>query len=155
MPQADQPAATPTLTAAPAEAKKTKATAPPEPQSETDRAPLFAFTIDSADGSVLTFERLDEGGERQALTPEEKLRLAKAFAGPTLAAVVEEAFEAGIECVLGEGEEEEAEGGEAEGDLRRELLRSLIERSRARHLVEDDTIDRAIVGRLIAHAAAH
>ena len=150
MPQADQPAPVPTLTATPTETRKAKATAPPEP----DRAPLFAFTIDSADGSVLTFERLDEGGERQTLTPEEKLRLAKAFAGPTLAAVVEEAFEAGIECVLGEGEEESSDP-EADGELRRELLRSLIERSRARHLVEDDTIDRAIVGRLIAHAAAN
>ena len=151
MPQADQPAPTPTLTATPAKTRKAKATAPPEPE----RAPLFAFTIDSADGSVLTFERLDEGGERHAFTREEKFTLAKAFAGPTLAAVVEEAFEAGIECVLGEGDEDEAADAETDGDLRRELLRSLIGRSRAKHLVEDDTIDRAIVGRLIAHAAAH
>lgn len=149
MPQADQPAPVPTITAKPNETRKTKATSPPAP-----RAPLFAFTIDSADGSVLTFERLDEAGERRTLTPEEKLRIAKAFAGPTLTGVVEEAFEAGIECVLGEGDEEEA-GEKADDGLRRALLRSLIDRSRAKHLVEDDTIDRAIVGRLIAHAAAH
>jgi hypothetical protein len=149
MPQADQPAPAPPITAKPTETRKTKATSPPEP-----RAPLFAFTIDSADGSVLTFERLNEAGERQTLTPEEKLRIAKAFAGPTLSGVVEEAFEAGIECVLGEGDEEEA-GEKADDGLRRELLRSLIDRSRAKHLVEDNTLDRAIVGRLIAHATAH
>ena len=150
MPQADQPAPIPTITATPTETRKAKATAPPEPQSP----PLFAFTINSSDGSVVAFERLDEAGERQSLTPEEKLRIAKAFAGPTLTGVVEEAFEAGIECVLGEGDEETSDT-EADGELRRELLRSLIERSRARHLVEDGTLDRAIVGRLIAHAAAN
>lgn len=133
-----------------AETRKSKTTAAAEPQAEAD---LFAATIDAVNGRIVALERVDAEGARHALSAEDKARLAKRMAGATLRRLVEQAFEAGIECALGEDGEKEPAESKTDDELSRMLLQSLVERSRARQLVESRTLNRAIVGTLIGHAA--
>jgi hypothetical protein len=114
---------------------------------------LFAFTIDASDGHVVTLERVDAVGARHDLSPEERASLAKTEAGETVKRLVEQAFEAGIECVLGEDVEKDPEESKDDGELSRMLLQSLMERSSAKRLTESEILNRAIVGTLIRHAA--
>jgi hypothetical protein len=114
---------------------------------------LFALTIDAANGRVVTLERVDATGVHHALSAEEKDRLAHAQGRAPLEELVEHVFEAGIECVLGADEEKRPAESTAERELSHMLLQSLIERSSAKHLIEGDNLDRAIIGTLIAHAA--
>ena len=150
MPQADEPTTSMPKPSA-AEGRKSKATASPSEQTRPD---LFALTIDVARGRIVTLERVDEQGSRQQISADERSRLAKTQSSQALMRLVEEAFEAGIACVLGEEDESDPEESKADDELSRMLLRSLIERSKARYLIEGDTLDRAIVGSLIGRAAA-
>ncbi|MDG2570778.1 hypothetical protein P7L87_24820, partial [Vibrio parahaemolyticus] len=67
--------------------------------------------------------------------------------------LLEQAFEAGIACVLG-GEDESVGAREPkeEADLRRILLKPLIDESPAARLMRRDVLDRAIVETLIHHS---
>lgn len=130
---------------------------PKSPASTTDKMAkpdLFAFTIDAANGRIVTLERVDSGGARHDLSAEERSRLATTKASATVRRLVEQAFEAGIECVLGESDEKEPEDSKADSELSHMLLQSLIERSSASHLIESEVLNRAIVGTLIGRAAA-
>ncbi len=70
-------------------------------------------------------------------------------------ALVQQAFEAGLACVLGGGPEREEETGSAEDEaVRRFLLETLIEKSPARHLLRREIVRRAILGTLADGAAA-
>ena len=72
----------------------------------------------------------------------------------TLRDIVEQAFEAGVHCVLGQqGEEEDAEESEEDAVLSRMLLRSMIAESAAKRLMQFETLSPAIVGTLIERAA--
>jgi hypothetical protein len=149
MPQADEPTTSIPKPAA-AEGRKPKGARPATGQQT--RPDLFALTIDAANGRIVALERVDDVGQRQELSPEEKTRLA-AQSSATLNQVVEDAFEAGIACVLGESDESDPDEPKADGELSRLLLRSLIERSGARQRFEGETLDRAIVGTLFRRAA--
>ena len=133
-----------------ATASAAKTPAPAKKQAEAD---LFALTIDAANGRVVSLERVDSTGARHDLSAEDKAGLAKTQAGATFKLLVEQAFEAGIECVLGEDGDKEPAESKADSELSRLLLRSLVEHSRARHLIKSEVLDRAIVRTLIGHAA--
>ena len=148
MPHTDKPTSSATKSRA---ANGRRKAATPEPKA---RPELFALTIDAATGRIVALERVDDGGERHALSPEERTRLAKAQFGSPLRRLVEQAFEAGIEFVLGDSDDNEPES-KADGELSRLLLRSLIERSRIRPLMENESLDAAAVGTLIGHAATN
>ena len=151
MPQPDDPTTSAPQRPATEERKpKAKATAA---APQTRAADLFSMTIDAANGRIVAIERVDAVGAHQELSEADKTRLAKANVGASLRQLVEKAFEAGIDSVLGESDEDETEESKADGELSRLLLRSLIERSKARELIDPETLDRAIVGTLIGRAS--
>jgi hypothetical protein len=116
---------------------------------------FFTFTIDAATAQVVKFEALDAGGARHELSDDEKAALSRNGAGVGIEELVEQAFEAGIACVLGSGEGEEgAEESGEEVELRHLLLTPLIEHSPARRLLQREALTRAILGTLIQHATA-
>jgi hypothetical protein len=150
MPPIDEP---PSFERTPsAEARKRKASAPPPAAAGPD---LITFTIDAAGGRIIAVERVDVAGIRHELTDDDRTRLAGNGARGALQGLIEQAFEAGIGCVLGEtaGESEAAESAE-DAELRLLLLRSLIAHGRARRLLQADVLNRAVVGALIERAAS-
>lgn len=114
--------------------------------------PLLTFTIDAKTGEVVKFEGMDESGERHELSEEEKAHLAKEGGGDKLEAIVEQAFEAGIACVLGGGDTAQAQESEQDAELRHLLLVPLIEHSMASRLMQGEVLNRAILGTLIQHS---
>jgi len=68
-------------------------------------------------------------------------------------ALVEQAFEAGIACVLGiEEEEETTQESPEDAEFRRQLLAPLLERSGLGQLTERPALNRAILGTLMEHS---
>jgi hypothetical protein len=114
---------------------------------------LFAFTIDAKTGQVVKLEGLDASGARHELTEEEKAGLAKIAKNTGLEEVVEQAFEAGIACVLGGEVGQDAESVE-DAELRHMLLAPLIEHSAARHLMQRDVLNRVVLDTLIGHSVS-
>jgi hypothetical protein len=113
---------------------------------------LFAFTIDASTAQVVKLETLDASGTRHELSDEEKANLAQAGTTGGLEEFVEKAFEAGIACVLGEGEQKADEPAE-EAELRHLLLTPLIEHSPVKCLMQREVLNRAILGTLLQRAA--
>src|SRR4051794_28131670 len=72
---------------------------------------LVSLTIEAATGRIVKVEGIDAAGARRKLPEDERNRLSGTVDQATLQRLVEQAFEAGIACVLGEraGEEEPAE----------------------------------------------
>jgi hypothetical protein len=114
---------------------------------------LFAFTIDASTAQIVKLETLDASGARRELSEEEKASLAQAGAEAGLEEFVEEAFEAGIACVLGEDERQHATAEPAEeAELRHLLLTPLIEHSPVKRLMQREALNRAILGTLLQRA---
>jgi hypothetical protein len=114
---------------------------------------LFTFTIDAGTAQVVKLETEDASGARHELSDEEKASLAQAGIEASLEQLVERAFEAGIACVLGDGErEDKADEPADEAELRHLLLTPLIEHSPAKRLMQREALNRAILGTLIQHA---
>jgi hypothetical protein len=132
MPQIDEPIAPRPKTAP--ESRKPKPAA-------ADRAAggVYSFTIDTGTGRVVTVESVESSGERRPLTADQKAELAKALEPMPLRRLVEQAFEAGIEFVLGDG---------AAGDTP-----ETKEEGKAGELVKTKALDRSVVDALIIHAA--
>jgi len=128
---------------------RSKAAAP----EQAAPAELVAFTVDATSGHIVTIEAVDAAGARHEMSDEGKARLTRGPARATLERVIEQAFQAGIDCVLGDGGAEERESKD-DAELSRVLLLSLIERSGVRRLMQRDALHRAIVATLIEHAAA-
>ena len=122
------------------------------PSEQTPSAGLIAFTIDIATGQLAKVEKVDGAGARQELSSEEKARL-KQQSSDTIEALIEQAFEAGIACVLG-GHADEKDPLESEDDarLRELLLRPLIEHSSVVRLMAREVLGRAILGTLLQRA---
>ena len=119
---------------------------------EESAGKFFAFTIDASTGQIVRLESLDAAGARHELSEEEKASLAQTGGAGKLEEVLEQAFEAGIACVLGEadGQEgtQEAESAE-DAKLRHLLLAPLMEHSAAGHLLQREVLNRAILATLI------
>src|SRR5437899_711019 len=78
----------------------------PNPKSRTAKnqkaeSAIYSFTVDAANGRIISVESVDAGGLRHALTAEERARFAKGHPAMPLRRLVEQAFEAGIDFVLG------------------------------------------------------
>jgi hypothetical protein len=110
----------------------------------------LTLTIHAKTGHIVKVERVDSTGAHHELSDEEKTNLAKERSKATVEAIIEQAFEAGVACVLGgaDGEDDSPESAK-EADLRRLLLRPLIEDSPAKRLMQRDTLSRAILATLI------
>lgn len=144
MPQIDEP-----TTSGPKPAVEARK---PKPAAEKTATGLYAFTVDTANGKVVMIEKVD-GTSRQPLSAEEKAQLAKQHGAMPLRQLIEQAFEAGIECVLGDGGGTKSPESERESELSGVVLQSLIEGTNARELIQPATLDRTIISSLFSHAA--
>ena len=120
--------------------------------SNQTEAKFLTITIDAKTGQIVKFESLDESGTRHELSEDEKVSLAKEGGGDKLEEIVEQAFEAGIACVLGGVDQAQTQESEEDAELRHLLLTPLIEHSMAKRLMHDDVLNRAILGTLIKHS---
>lgn len=128
-----------------------KKTAPSETH-ESDASPrqLLAFTIDASTAHVVKLEGLDSAGGHRELTQAEMASLSKDIRRGTLTEALEQAFEAGIACALGDDSSHPRQPESAkEAELRHLLLELLIEDSTAKGLMQRDVIGRAVLGTLI------
>jgi hypothetical protein len=151
MPPIDEPAS---FGPKPSAAEGRSAKAKSGKAAELASSDLVAFTIDPAAGRVVKIERVDSAGERHEFSAAETAALVSGDAKPTLERLVEQAFEAGIDFVLGDQAREEERESKEDAELSRALLRSLIERSAAKRLLHHEVLGPAIVGTLIEQAAA-
>ena len=119
----------------------------------SDPAPdLLTVTIDTKTGQIIKIEGANGSRAQHELSDEEKASLAKKMGRATLEAIIEEAFEAGVACGLGEeADEDEPVESEKDANLRHLLLRPLIENSAAKRLMRRDVLNRAILKTLIGH----
>ena len=110
---------------------------------------LVSFTIDPTTGQVVKVETLDSNGGRHEASDQEKASLAQQ-GRERLEEALEEAFEAGIDCVLGGGDEQsDTEQTKQDAEIRHVLVAPLIQRSPANRLLRREVLGRAIVGTLI------
>jgi hypothetical protein len=122
----------------------------------TLRPNLVAFTIDADSGRIVKVEKVDIAGARRDLSDEDAASLTKGRTVPTLEAIIEQAFEAGIACVLGDGIEQD-EGQESKDDaaLSRLLLMPLMERTPARGLQQPEVLGKAILASAIEQTTSN
>jgi hypothetical protein len=113
------------------------------------------LTIDAEVGRIVKVEKVDNTAARRDLSDEDAASLTRDNTIPTVEAIIEQAFEAGIICVLGD-EAKEDEGQESEDDaaIGRLLLMALIERTPLHGLLQPGVLGKAIVASAIAQAAA-
>jgi hypothetical protein len=137
-------------------AKKGPGAKSSSPASEPAQHPdLLTFTIQARTGQIVKIESVDSTGAHHELSDEEKTNLAKEKSKATLEDIVEQAFEAGIVCVLGDADDEDDPQESAkDADLRRLLLRPLIEDGAAKRLMQRDILSRAMLATLIRNATS-
>ena len=130
-----------------------KGSAPQSSAHTSESSPdpdLLAITINVKTGQVVKIEAVNGTGAHHELPDEEKASLAKETGKTTLVAIVEQAFEAGIACGLGDAShEDDLRESEEDAKLRHLLLRPLIENSAVRRLMRRDVLSRAILKTLI------
>jgi len=135
-------------------AGKPRAGKAPETKSSSAHASdLLTLTIDAKTGHIVKIESVDSTGAHHELSDEEKANLARQKNKSTVEAIIEQAFEAGVACGLGDmdGEDDPVESAK-DADLRRLLLRPLIEDSAAKRLMQRDILSRAILATLIQNS---
>ena len=116
---------------------------------------LFAVTIDAGTGQIAGLEKVDSAGARRPLSDQDKASLQASKSWQTLEAIVEQAFEAGMACVLGNGDEkDEAQESEDEAEVRRTLLLPLMERSHAMTLLHRGVLGQAILATALQQVTA-
>jgi hypothetical protein len=113
---------------------------------------LFVFTIDADTAQIVKLERVDPSGGRRELSPEEKTALIGRGGEDRIEEVLEQAFEAGIACALGDEPGEATDETDEEAELRHLLLVQLMEQGGIKHFTNSDVLNRAIFGTLIQHA---
>ncbi|WP_116808129.1 hypothetical protein [Steroidobacter cummioxidans] len=124
----------------------------PHETSPQKRGKLFTFTIDPATAQVIKFETVDASGASHEISGEETANLAQP-GSQKLEQAIEEAFEAGIDCVLGEEDgQNETKESEKDAELRHALLTQLIAHSPAKHLLERESMNRLLLETLIQQA---
>ena len=123
------------------------------PRPATSPSNLFGLTIDADTGEIVNIEKV-EAGIRRDLRDDDTAGL-MASASPTLNALIERAFEAGIVCMLGcRAGRDEAEESAEEADLRHALLMPLIEGTLAKGALKREVLGKAILASAIAQVAA-
>ena len=110
---------------------------------------LFSFTLDATTGEVVKVETLNAEGARRKM-PESRRKTLARQGRERFEEVLVEAFEAGIDCVLGDSAEPSETDRDAE--LRHDLVAPLIKRSAASRLLKPESLNRAILGTLMQHA---
>jgi len=127
----------------------------PTASKPAEKPELLTLTIDAETGQIVRLEGVDSSGARHELSKEQTARLAQQKGEDTLEALIEEAFEAGIASVLGDGAGKfSVSESKEEAELRHLLLRPLIEHSPAKHLMKRATLTRATLGTLLRHGIA-
>ena len=123
-----------------------------KPVSDLD---LLTVTIHAKTGQIVKIEGVDSAGRHHELSDEEKTNLAREKSKATLEDIIEQAFEAGIACVLGDedGKDDSPESAK-DADLRRLLLRPLIEDGAAERLMQRDLLNRAMLTTLIQNSTS-
>ena len=130
----------------------------PAPKSPTasELAPdadLLTITIQAKTGQIIKIQSAEGGGGGKELSDQERADLLKKASKDTLEALIEQAFEAGIACVLGDAiGRSEAEESEEEADLRHLLLEPLIRQSPVQRLMQREVLSRAFLGTVVQHA---
>jgi hypothetical protein len=119
----------------------------------TPEAKLLAITLDADTARVVHIEGLDASGARHELSRAEREVLLQRATDGRLEDLVERAFEAGIACVLDDGERNAGTESAEDAELRHELLAPLIKRSAVRHLTEGAVLDRVVLSTLIDHSS--
>jgi len=112
---------------------------------------LITFTIDANTARIVKLESLDATGARHELSDEEKASFVRQGAAK-LEDALEQAFEAGIDCVLGEGAQDDGQESQEDAKLRHLLLTPLIEHSAAGRLLQAEVLHRAILETLVQHS---
>ena len=113
---------------------------------------LLTVTVHANSGQVVKIESVGGPGAHE-LSVEEMRTLAKEKGTVTLEALLEQAFEAGIACMFGDGAwGQDASETEEEADLRHLLLKPLIKRSPVEGLMDGDVLRRAMLGTLIRNS---
>jgi hypothetical protein len=113
----------------------------------------FTFTIDADTAQVVKFESVDASGSTREISGEEMASLIQQ-GSQKLEQALEEAFEAGIDCVLGgEARPSGAEESEEDAELRHLLLAPLIEHSPAKRLLQPEAMNRMLLETLIQRSA--
>ena len=98
---------------------------------------------------------MDSTGVRRVLSEQDKANLQALKSWYTLESIVEQAFEAGLACVLGNGDDkDEAQEVEEEAEVRRTLLLPLMERSRTITLLNRGVLGQAILATALQQATA-
>ena len=115
------------------------------------------FTMNAATGAVVRIEMVDPHGKRYEIPKDETVALAGKDGLHEIEAALDDAFEAGISCLLEptEGDEpgkdsEETEDSDEEKELRRVLLMQIIGRDVRRRL-QRRLVQRFILSRTLAH----
>ena len=135
------------------EATKTARATPVKTDQPVHRFMTVTITIDAESAEIVRVEGADATGARHELSADEKASFIKERRDQRVAALVEQAFEAGIASVLGVGDEEETTQESPEDvEFRRKLLAPLLERSGLGNLRERPALNRAILGTLIEHS---
>ena len=113
---------------------------------------LFSFTVDTATGAVVSVEALDAAGARRKVPIRQQKTLARE-GRERLESVIEDAFEAGINCVLGDSDEPpESAESELDPKLRHDLIEPLLQGSAAGRRLKREVLERAMLGTLIQNS---
>ena len=124
---------------------------PGELRTDRPASSYLTVTIDADSARVIRVDAVDATGSAHELSSDERAQLVKGWSDDKLQDVVEQAFEAGIACVLGgELSRPTAESPE-DVELRHRLLGPLIERSAVGRLMERGALNRAVLKTLIAN----
>jgi hypothetical protein len=130
----------------------------PAPKSPTTSegapdADLLTITIQAKTGQIVRIQSAEGDGGGKELSVRERADLLKKASKDTLEALIEQAFEAGIACVLGDAVgRNEADESEEEADLRHLLLEPLIRQSPVQRLMRREVLSRAFLGTAVQHA---
>jgi hypothetical protein len=126
-----------------------KSTATSELAPDSD---LLTITIQAKTGQIVKIQSAEGSGGRNELSDQERADLLKKASKDTLEALIEQAFEAGIACVLGEAiGRSEAEESEEEASLRHLLLEPLMRQSPVQRLMQREVLSRAFLGSVVQH----
>jgi hypothetical protein len=124
------------------------------PSSAEPGLGLFACIIDASSGEITRLEKVDGAGALRQLSKQDKASLRAKKSWHPLEAIVEQAFEAGMACVLGGDETNEEQESEDEAEARRILLLLLMEQSRTMTLLRRGVLGQAILATALQQVTA-